>query len=137
MPGCVLDASAVTAMILPSQGTAAALAFAKSPPTGFLAPSLFRLEVRNAVVRLERRKLVPLASIDANLARLEVAITFAPFPTDADLLAIVDLGRAEQLSLFDASYLNLALRNAAALASRDEVLLAAAKRRGVHVYDLS
>ena len=43
------------------------------------------------------------------------------------------LARQEGLTVYDASYLELALRLAAELASRDQELLAAARRRGVAV----
>jgi predicted nucleic acid-binding protein len=43
----------------------------------------------------------------------------------------VILGRAEKLSIYDVTYLELAMRRGLALAAKDQALLDAAKRVGV------
>jgi predicted nucleic acid-binding protein len=45
----------------------------------------------------------------------------------------VELSRAEDLTLYDAAYLELAIRLNATLASCDAALIAAARRRGLDV----
>jgi predicted nucleic acid-binding protein len=54
----------------------------------------------------------------------------------ADFVRLIALARPERLSLFDAAYLDLALREGVAIASRDSPLIEAAGRRGLEVNDL-
>ncbi|MEQ1618468.1 MAG: PIN domain-containing protein [Terricaulis sp.] len=136
MTSVVIDASAAIAMIAATQATDAISAFAAAPPGPLLAPTHFNLEVRHAMVRLERRGLLAVGRADADLALLESLIAFAPPPDRATFAEALNLARAEALSVYDAVCLDLALRSAAALASRDGALLAAAQRRGLVVHDL-
>jgi predicted nucleic acid-binding protein len=53
-----------------------------------------------------------------------------------DLDRILGLARRTQIGFFDAVYLDLAVGEGAALASRDAALLGAAAMAGVEVFDL-
>jgi predicted nucleic acid-binding protein len=133
----VLDASAAISAILTSQATIASVQFFAAPSGAFVAPALLRFELQNTLLRGERRKLIKPGLVDSALSALFAAVELKPTREDeVYFAALLALARAEQLSIFDAAYLELALAESAALASRDGALLAAATRRGAAVYDL-
>jgi predicted nucleic acid-binding protein len=93
------------------------------------APSLWWFELRNTLIVSERRK--RLTEKDSNhflhdLTKLGVQLDHSPI--DADVLR---LARTHHLSVYDASYLELALRRACPLATLDKALRKAAKSAGV------
>ncbi len=97
-----------------------------------LVPSLFSLELANAVLVGERRKRISVAQGEAFFRRLEA------LPIEVDELTsaraareILSLARTHGLSTYDAAYLELALRHQAALYTRDRELAAAARRLGL------
>jgi predicted nucleic acid-binding protein len=133
----VIDASAALAWLVPSQATTASETFRNAAArTDLLAPDAFRLEMRHALVKLERRGLVGPGALDAHLPALESLLTLAPPLGTTDLAGAVALAREERLGLYDALYVQLATARGATLASRDSVLLEAAQRRGAAVEDL-
>lgn len=136
MSAVVLDASAAVAMLALTQTTPAATAFVMANTDQLIAPAVFALEVRHALVRLERRGVLAVAAADMSLETLEGAMDFALDPDVGERAAIIALARAAQLGVYDATYLHLALVRTAALASRDAQLLAVAQSRGVAVHDL-
>ena len=98
-------------------------------------PGLWHLEVSNALLVAERRSLLPQAESDRFLARL----SSLPFLTDSDPVAerstrILALARSHGLSSYDATYLELAQRLGAALASFDRQLNGAAAAIGVALF---
>ena len=134
---CVVDASVALAWTIDSQRTPAAMAMrANAGSFDFIAPSIFRVEVRNALMKAERRNLIARADVDAAITELAaVGVTCPPEPGDDELEAAMLLGRQARLSLCDALYLQLAQTEGAALASRDASLLAAAHAKGVWIED--
>jgi predicted nucleic acid-binding protein len=106
-------------------------------PPVLLAPAILKWEVRHALLKLTAARRVPADTLDVALAPFEAVIQFAPMPDDAGLVALVALARQAELRLFDAAYLGLSLLTAAALASRDGALLAAADRMGVRIIDFA
>ena len=95
-------------------------------------PGLWHLEVSNALLVAERRSALPRVESDRFLARLNSL----PFLTESDPLPdrttrILDLARDHGLSSYKASYLELAQRLGAALASFDRPLNQAAGAIGV------
>jgi predicted nucleic acid-binding protein len=136
-----LDASAALGWLIESQLTPAGVAFAdQTAGDVFIAPLCFRWETRHALFKFERRALLDASEILPDLADLESRIEFEfepdPAAQSARLAAIEALSRAERMSFFDASYLELALRTQAVLATRDSVLIDIARRRGVVAHDL-
>lgn len=101
---------------------------------GAITPGLWRLELSNVLLQAERRGRIAAADV---AQRLDL-ISALPISVDAqtttrawgDTLAIA---RAERLTTYDASYLELALRRAAPLVTLDRDLADAARRRGVVV----
>jgi predicted nucleic acid-binding protein len=133
----VVDASAALATVLDSQATPAADAFFAGDLPELIAPAIFAFEMRNALLRAERRGLTDADIVDEASVELSALIECRPWNArPADLVRLMALARRENLSLFDAAYLDLAEQEKAAIASRDASLLEAARRRSLTVYDL-
>jgi predicted nucleic acid-binding protein len=89
------------------------------------------------MLRWERSGWLDAARAKAAWAKLATLVEIEPASSlDSAADEALALARVERLSLFDAFYLDLAMRLGATLASRDAALLAAAGRRGVPVEDL-
>ena len=136
MTKLIVDASAAASWLLASQST--------RPATDLLerlgdfepvAPHVFRWEIGHLLVRQGRRE--PGFDLPEAFAVLDsFDIASAP-PVGRDALRTLALvAAARGLSLFDASYLWLALQIDGAIASRDRGLLAAATAAGLPVFDL-
>ena len=132
----VADASIGLAWIHPSQSTEFTRTLLAQVEVGTTVhvPAVWPLEIGNALLVAVRRKLITeneRRSALSLLSRLNIKV-------DAETAslawtAISDLAAKYTLSVYDASYLELALRKALPLASRDEPLRAAARKNGVHV----
>lgn len=97
-----------------------------------IVPTLFWYEIRNVLVMAERRKRIAAARTTAFLSDLALL----PFAVD-DLpreAAVLDLARRRSLTVYDASYLELALRREAPLATLDQALVAAARKEGATLF---
>lgn len=136
MKTLVIDASAAASWLLASQATRPALGLLDQLDAWRLvAPYIFDWEVGNLLVRQARREAAfDLPEAFAQLAAFE--IDTAPAPDRDGINRLASIGAAKGLSLFDASYLYLALGTDGALASRDGSLLAVALSAGVDVFDL-
>ncbi|HYD44642.1 MAG TPA: type II toxin-antitoxin system VapC family toxin [Phenylobacterium sp.] len=133
----MLDASAATAWLLPSQTTAAASTLLDHlDQFALIAPAVFGWEIGNIIVRRAMR---------GGDFRLEEAleqvhsfqIEMQPPMTIEEVWAATSGALERGLSLFDVAYLDLALERGGALASRDRQLLAAARRLGLETFDLN
>ena len=134
----VLDASGVSAWLVPGQSTASAEALlSQAMATRFLVPYVFPAECRNLFLKAERRKRL-------NRADVETALDFVA-GLDLQTLPMLDrighdqalsLARREGLSFYDALYLKAALEASARIASRDGALIQAAERCGLAAIDL-
>jgi len=88
--------------------------------------------VINALLVAERRSVLPQADSDRFLSRLSnLPILTEAEPTSERRARILALARAHGLSSYDATYLELAQRLGAALASFDRQLNQAAQASGV------
>lgn len=133
----VVDASIAVALAVHSQRTPAVAAFVASRPGPLRSPAIFPYEVRNALLKLERRFGLAPADIDRQFEEINDLLDACEGPLDAAAhRRVAALARSEVLSYFDACYLDLALGEGAALASRDGPLLESALRRGVAIHDL-
>jgi predicted nucleic acid-binding protein len=101
---------------------------------GAWVPSLWRLEVANVLCNAVRRKRCDEGYATRCLARLgRLGILVDP-ETDAQAWgATRQLSIAHDLTLYDAPYLELAIRRRQPLASADAALIAAARRIGLDV----
>ena len=98
----------------------------------WIVPSLWRLEIVQAVTRRERQKRY--TSVEGSrLLRVAESLNleFAAEPADRTLLSLAALSRPHQLSAYDAVYLDLAIRRGLPLLTNDQNLRDAAERVGV------
>ena len=131
----VLDSSATLAWVLDDATTEAIRrVFDSVADSGAVVPSLWRLEVANSLTVSVRRGRIDIRIRDAALADLALLDIEIDTGTDSqawtNTLRLADLHR---LTLYDAAYLELALRRALPLASLDSDLRKAAERAGVMV----
>ena len=99
-----------------------------------VVPALWQTEVLNALLVGERRKLVMPAQSTEYLARLGLLpISIDSASPTARRDAVVGLGRQHDLTAYDATYLDLAMRAGGPLASFDRPLVKAAEAVGIEV----
>jgi predicted nucleic acid-binding protein len=129
----VIDASMAIAWLFDDERTAAAHAIMRRVVAqGALVPILWRLEVANVLRNAVRRGRCDEAYVDISLARLGRLAIRSDEDTDRHAWnATLTLSREEGLTLYDAAYLELAIRKNVPLASCDQPLLAASGRRGI------
>lgn len=104
----------------------------------WLAPPLLQLEIANALLVGERRKAVSEAQVIDFLHRLDQL----PIRTDVEKTsvrraAVMALARQHRLSTYDATYLELALRAGASLATFDTALARAMNAAGGSVFRMA
>ena len=137
MKSLVIDGSAVLGFLLPDEQGALALKVLAYLEKGGEAhvPQHWWLEVANGLLLAERRKRMSTADASRSLA----AVMDLPVMTD-DATAVracgetASLARQHRLSLYDAAYLDLAIRNGSSLATSDQALGRAALEAGVPVF---
>ena len=131
----VIDASVTIAWLFDDENDAAAKEIARSVgQDGAVVPGLWHLEVANVLRNAERRGSCDREFVDACLARL----LLLPIEVDVDTnghawSATLELARREDLTVYDAAYLELARRLKLPLATRDRDLIAAAGSQDVPV----
>lgn len=100
--------------------------------TSALVPVTWGLEVSNVIARAEMKGLVTAAQSEAFVEMLKgVEIVADPETFSRALSDILQLARRYRLSAYDASYLEIALRQGLPLATLDEALQKAANSAGV------
>ncbi len=127
----VFDASMTIAWLFGDERTKAAHAVMRRVVAeGAIVPSLWRLEVANELRNAVRRGRCNEAYVHRSLARLaRLAIKRDEETDDHAWGSTRTLARKEDLSLYDAAYLELAIRRRVSLASCGKALLAAARRK--------
>ena len=121
----VLDASVVVALLLDDEDDLRAqTALTRIETEVALVPNVWHVEVRSALLGAERRGRMASSEVDDCLRQIKEL----PVRTDAepDVDAAFALARARRLSVYDALYLELALRAQAPLATLDRALSTAA-----------
>ncbi|MGC8475151.1 MAG: type II toxin-antitoxin system VapC family toxin [Acetobacteraceae bacterium] len=129
----VLDASMALAWCFESEQTPAVMAVLdRVTEHGGHAPALWPMEMANGLATAQRRKRLT-ATQRARLAGLVQALPVRVDPGSAMLTwgAVAVLAERYELSVYDAAYLELAIRLALPLASLDKPLRAAAVSAGV------
>lgn len=102
--------------------------------TGAVVPSIWLLEMANVLLVAERRKRIS----KAQSRRFVELLQTLPIAVDDVSAArawdgLLSLAREQQLSAYDAAYLELAMREGLPIATLDAALRKAAKRCGVAV----
>lgn len=131
----VLDASLAIAWCIEEEQTPGAMALLDQVgEQGAAAPALWPLEVTNTLMMATRRKRVPADRRDELIAFLrDLPVTLDTATADQAWGATVLLAERHRLSVYDAAYLELALRRDLPLATLDEGLRKAAVQAGAAV----
>ena len=134
MPEFVLDASMTLAWCFEDEGTPFTESVFDQLRAGSdcVVPAIWPSEVANGVRQAERRgRITPERANDFLLMLLAQPISVVDPSSEQTFQAVLDLARDQQLTVYDAMYLDLALREGLPLASLDDPLRAAADRVGV------
>ena len=135
MTGFVLDCSIAVAWCFEDEASDICDALLERVrDEGALVPSLWHLELGNVMVQAERRGRIMSADVST---RLEL-IGDLPIVTDDEtpqraLHEVLALARAENLTTYDAAYLELAIRRGLPLATNDKHLRNAGINTGVQI----
>jgi len=100
-----------------------------------LVPNLWHLEAVSVLVGAEKRCEVSLGEIERFISQLEnLPIHIDPSTAHHAFNRTLTLARAYNISSYDASYLELAIREGLPVASLDKKLIKAAKKADVEIY---
>jgi predicted nucleic acid-binding protein len=128
----VLDASVTAAWCFADEASPASRALQDSlTDRGALVPLLWHVESTNLLLVAERRKRISTAQCIELLELLEVLPVQTEPETDRLHGPVMRLARTHGLTVYDATYLDLAIQFAAPLATRDKELRRAAVAAGV------
>ncbi len=133
MTGLVIDASAVLAWCFEDEGGPEADALIERVAAeGVSVPGLWPLEIADGLSMGERRGRISRAESAALVAMIEeLPIVVDPASGARALHETMSLAREQQLTAYDAAYLELAMRLGLPLATGDRKLRTAAQRAGV------
>ena len=128
----VVDASVAACWCFPDETSAAAdTAMDRLLHDEAIAPGLWTFEITNILIVSERHGRISPEETDAflsDLARLPIGIRH-----DADERVLLALARKHQLTTYDASYVELAARTGAAVATLDRRLAGAARAEDLEI----
>ena len=135
----VLDASMSLAWLLsrkdPGEAELAARALDDVRASGALVPALWYPEVANALLLAERQRVITAQGSASFLSSLSIwGIDQDQVPPALTQAEAILLARMYHLTAYDATYLELAMRRAAVLATFDRKLAEAARAAGVRVF---
>lgn len=131
----VIDASVALAWCFGDEASPATQALLATLDRDYAAaPAIWPFEVSNALVMAARRGRISTHDVDGHLLDLLALPIRIDAPPDSVALGIaVALARAHRLTIYDAAYLELALRLNLAIATTDEELMTAARAEGVQL----
>jgi len=130
----IIDSSVGFAWVHPNQATPETDKLLEEVGAGAMVvvPSLWFLEMANSLLVLERRK--KLTSEEGNVALATLSAMNFSVDEEASRAAFrktSELAEKHELTVYDATYLEVALRRKLPLATRDGALLNAAKKCGI------
>ena len=130
MTALVLDASVATAWLLEDEDEPDAIALLDLlREREALVPQLWHVEIRNALLSAERRGRITPSQTAERLGYLKTLLIHTDQEPDFD--AAIALARNHNLTFYDATYLELALRLDLPLATLDNALTRSAEAEGV------
>ena len=134
----VIDSSITLAWFFEDERSSAADAVLRDVADyGAIAPSLWRLEVANALQSAIRRKRIDTEFRDGSLADLRALTVTIDLETDLRAwTTTLQLAERFKLTVYDATYLELAQRLSLPLATLDQELRSAASVLGVRLLGL-
>lgn len=129
----VLDCSVTVAWCIEDEANPSTDRLLDSLQSGeALVPALWPLEISNVLLTAERYRRLTRVQTSQCLEMLRSLPIVVDESTPSRAMGdILSLGREQGLSAYDAAYLELSIREALPLATRDKALAAAAKRCGV------
>ncbi|HEY8418420.1 MAG TPA: type II toxin-antitoxin system VapC family toxin [Limnochordales bacterium] len=132
--GVVVDASVALAWVLQDEESAYAdrvLRYVAEADASIHVPSLWLLEIGNALLAAERRGRLLRADVE-RAAALLTSLPIAMHSLEArNLPRLMDLARSYHLSVYDSTYLALSIDQGLPLATLDDQLRRAAADSGV------
>ena len=134
----VADASVAIGWVHPSQATTqtAAMLDAIADGATLEVPALWSLEVANALLVLVRRRKLADGERQAALGWLRgLRVRVDHEMSELAFSGLSELAATHRLSVYDAAYLDLALRRKVVLGCNDGPLRAAARRAGVSLWE--
>lgn len=135
----ILDASMALSWLLerkdPDEAALSVQALDIVRATGAMVPALWYPEVANSLLLAERQRVIAADQTASFLASLSIWEIVQDSVLPALCQAqVTHLGRVYKLTAYDATYLELAMRRAATLATFDRKLAEAARSAGVRVF---
>ena len=129
----MIDASMAVALIMPDEDAPEALAVATElAKSRAAAPSLWRLEVANTLIVAERRKRITALQRAKGLANLgQLPVEVDEQTSNYAWTRITDLAIELNITAYDASYIELAIRKALPISTLDRDMRRAAKKAGI------
>lgn len=132
MSGLVVDSSIAICWLMPDEAASEAdIAVARILRDGADAPALFLHEVANVLVVNVRRQRLAATILPEMLAEIGLWEVRLEPPALARIEDVARLAGAHGLSVYDAAYLELAMRRRCELATLDRALARAAAAAGV------
>ena len=133
MSGFVIDASVALAWCFDDEATEATRTLLdRFEDERAEVPSLWHLELANALAMGERKGRITPARASESIALIDaLPIVIDERTPNFALSSVLELSRRQQLSAYDASYLELAMRRGVPLATKDNDLARAANHMGV------
>ena len=133
MSGFVIDASVALAWCFDDEATEATRTLLdRFEDERAEVPSLWHLELANALAMGERKGRITPAQASEFIALIDaLPIVIDERTPNFALSSVLELSRRQQLSAYDASYLELAMRRGIPLATKDDDLARAANHMGV------
>ena len=137
-PSFVLDNSVVMTWCFEDETSDYADAVLESiASTSALVPAIWPLEVVNVLWVAEKKKrLEPADTIRFIELLRSLPIEVVKETTDKRMRDLLGLARSANISSYDASYLDLAMRHGLPLATLDQQLRLAAKEQNVRIFDI-
>lgn len=133
----VADASVAIGWVHPGQATqqTAAMLDAIADGATLEVPALWPLEVANALIVLVRRRKLTEGERQAGLGWLRgLRVRVDHEMSELAFSRLSELAAAHQLSIYDAAYLELAVRRGLVLGCKDGPLRTAARHAGVNLW---
>ena len=132
---CVIDASVAVAWAIESEGSGSIdRLFERIGEEGAMVPRLWLIETSNALLMAERRGRISDEQLEGHLSDFErIRLTYDVWVARDLWRETLEFARRHRLTVYDATYLELALRTNLPLATLDRELAVAARREGVDV----
>ena len=133
----ILDASAFAPVVIADERTnmLPGLLEALSATSGMIVPPHWRAEVTNMLLVASRKGRMTSDGLAGAIATIDaVIIEVDPISADRLLDASWVLAERHRLTIYDAAYLELAIRRSLPLATHDAALIAAARRESVELF---